>query len=467
MVKGGIGLFLMVPLTTYYLEPKDFGIAAVIGMLTGLITPLSSTGISWVLSIHFYKTDERERGILFFNILFLDVSIRLFWGFIFWITAPHILPWIITDFETEYLLYFHLSLLGVLLSGLWPSISFVLTLKESAKEFAFVELIQQMVGISIAVVCLVILKLTTVTLFVIPIAAGLVSSLWGLWFVRAEISPQISKRWIYEVFHRGMPTIPVNLFESLCNSLDKYFIQRWVTLSQLGYYSHSQSYRSLMIMVSKAFTRTFVPRALQVYSHDDSTATIEKSLRLWYGLLGISAVFVILFSRYIIDILTHGKFIAAAPLVPLWFMITFSLAYGLPYSQYLYVHKQTRFLFYSSIITNSFSLGMIAFLIFKFGILGAVTGAVMSHFLVQVVNRIYSGKLGCEPIAENDFIFIVCFVLTLYIVCIFLHFGFFARGVTFLLLSIFIAQRFGFIRLLKVHLARNSHLMSLGWRNKR
>ena len=74
---GIMSTFVIVPITTYYLDPKDFGVYAILTAVMMPIGPLASTGVTWVFAGNYYKIDETERKVLFFNILLLDVFLKL------------------------------------------------------------------------------------------------------------------------------------------------------------------------------------------------------------------------------------------------------------------------------------------------------------------------------------------------------------------------------------------------------
>ncbi len=68
--------------------------------------------------------------------------------------------------------------------------------------------------------------------------------------------------WGKEIVRSGLPAIPFSLMDVLANSMDRFVIQRWLDLSTLGIYAHSQSYRGMFVTVTKAYSRTMTPTFL-------------------------------------------------------------------------------------------------------------------------------------------------------------------------------------------------------------
>ncbi len=61
LLQTVVGVGVMVPITTFYLDPADIGTVAILTALAVLVIPLASTGDNWVLSTHWHATSEPGR----------------------------------------------------------------------------------------------------------------------------------------------------------------------------------------------------------------------------------------------------------------------------------------------------------------------------------------------------------------------------------------------------------------------
>src|SRR5512145_729391 len=102
-------MFIMMPVTTYYLDPADIGVVAILTALAMPIVPLASTGDSWVLSTHWHHTSAAGRRDLLFNLLIANISMKVFWVAVFWFMSPILLPVLVRDYRPEYHTYFGLA----------------------------------------------------------------------------------------------------------------------------------------------------------------------------------------------------------------------------------------------------------------------------------------------------------------------------------------------------------------------
>ena len=79
VLQSVAGICVMMPVTTYYLDPADIGVAAILTALAMPIVPLASTGDSWVLSTHWHRSSVAGRRDLLFNLLIANLSLKVFW----------------------------------------------------------------------------------------------------------------------------------------------------------------------------------------------------------------------------------------------------------------------------------------------------------------------------------------------------------------------------------------------------
>lgn len=450
LLKGIIGLSIVIPVSTYYLDPKDFGIIAIISVFSGLIIPLSSIGGAWVLASNYHKLNFKERGELIFNLLFLQILLKTFWVVVFGAAGFLFLPKLIKSYQDEFLLFFWILLLAEWFNSLWDIASYTMILQRESKLHALLEITQMLSNVTVLLVCLVILHLKTVSLALGILGTALGGFISSIICIRRYVVPKIRMKWIRKIVRLGFPTIPLNLFEVVSSSIERFFIERWIGLSKLGIYSHSLSYRQMFMQPMEAFKRTYAPEVLEGVSKGDQ-AKIESAkviLRKWFGLLTIAGVGVILFSRDAINILTHGKFVEAAPLVSLWFILILIYSLGTSYTPFLLVNMKIKFIFISSIALGIVSWGVTILFVRFFGILGATTASLLYFFSLHLARRVYSVKMGCENFEGSAFMISLFIILGLFILNI-CSFSFVSKLFIFIIIALLISFYFRLFSLLK------------------
>ncbi|QOJ36654.1 MAG: lipopolysaccharide biosynthesis protein [Nitrospira sp.] len=412
-----LGVGVMVPLTTYYLDPADLGTVAILTAFAMLVTPLATTGDNWVLSSHWHATSEADRKELLFNLLLANLGMKVCWATLFWLAAPLLLPRVIRDYRPEYHHYFGLALLGLVAGTFWPTLSALMVIERAPVSHAVNESLQWSAGALTTVIGLVVAKLGVLALFLAPIAAGLMSMGHGLWYGAGRVAFRPSRRWGKEIMRTGLPAVPFAIMDVLSNSLDRFVIQRWLDLSTLGIYAHSQSYRGMFVTMTKAYSRTMTPTFLELFAQPkaESPQQVEQVVSLWYLCVTAGGIVVTLFAPEVIHLLTHGKFDRAAELVPIWFLLVLAHTAAIPYTQYLLTVRQNVLLSWSSVGMSVVTMVMVCVATWQFGVLGATGAAVAGSFALHGIRFLLARRFGCPYGLEPGLLWGLGIVLGVYL----------------------------------------------------
>lgn len=414
LLISGVSGIVMTPIMTYYLDPWDFGIAAILSAIMLPLSAVASSGFSIVYAGNYYALESEERKVLIFNFVFFELLLKTCGVLILWFLSPLLLPLVVHGFEPVYLLYFRLVLITFLLQALWPSLSFLIVLQKDGRTHARFEITQWLGGVGATLLTLIVFRRTTLALFVGPFVSAIVSFISCVWYLRSRATARLSRRWLKEMITVGIPSVSVNGFEVVSNTIDRYLLQRWLNLSRLGMYEFSQGFRTIFNLGMKAFNRTYAPLMLESYAKTQESEEAQRFMKGWYGVLAVGGMFTIFFSPEVIDLLTHGKFLAAAPLVPLWVFLVCFQTFGTAYVQFLFYKKSNRTIIPSRIIVGILGIVLSAVLIRFFGMIGAVLGILISNFALQVSYRICARRLGCPMRKERYFVITVALLAILY-----------------------------------------------------
>lgn len=418
LLQTVLGVGVMVPLTTYYLDPADIGTVAILTSLATLVTPLASTGDNWVLSTHWHATSDSGRKDLLFTLLLANVGMKVLWIVVFWALSPLVLPHAITDYHPEHQQYFGLALLGVLAGTLWVTLSALMVIERAPVSHAVNESLQWFAGAGTTLVGLTVAHIGVLALFLAPISAGIVSAIHGLWYAAGKISPHPSLQWGKDIVRSGMPAIPFSLMDVVANSLDRFVIQRWLDLATLGVYAHSQSYRGMFVTVTKAYSKTMTPTFLELFAGRSSRPLkqVEEMVSLWYLCVTAGGILVTLFSPEAVHLLTHGKFDQAAELVPIWFLLMFAHSTAIPYTQYLLTVRQNVLLSWTSILMSLGTMGLVCLATWQFGVIGATSAAVFGALALHGMRGYLAHRFGCPYGIESGMIVGVMVMVLVYVV---------------------------------------------------
>lgn len=399
--RGMVSIFVTVPLTTYFLSPADFGVFAAVIMVSSLINAFSLFG-TMMLHGYYYKLDNTQRKTMLFNSMLLAFCWNLLFCALFRWCAHWAMPHFIQSFEPVYLLYFDLSLLGILFSTTGVVTLELLVLENRSFLHGVLEIGQFITGLSANIICLTVFDMKTMALFIGPVAMGVFVSICSLIILPSRMRCHIEWSWIKEAARRELPTVVAKIGDVCANSLERFAIQNWYDLTQLGLYNHSLSYRMLLLMFNDAFRKVAAPSAIKSINENTSIEPILRLGRVWMALLGLGGVFITLFGMELLDILTHGKFVAAAPMASLWFVFIVGAAWSWFYGQYLTTTLKTKLLTLTGLTGTVFSIAAILWLVKNFGPIGAILGAGISPWVCTFIRYFFARRLGAPKFLNNS-----------------------------------------------------------------
>ena len=102
------------------------------------------------------------------------------------------------------------------------------------------------------------------------------------------------------------------------------------------------------------------------------------------------------FSKDLLALLTHNKFVDAAPLVVVWVFLMVCHSVGMPNAQFLLSRKATGTLAYLQTTISVAFIGVTAVATYFFGIYGACVSIVASNLLLQIAYVSRARKMGCQ-----------------------------------------------------------------------
>jgi O-antigen/teichoic acid export membrane protein len=398
ILSGVINFIILVPITTYFLEPSDFGIAALLGVVTALVFPLSSTGSSWVLGAYFLSSRGAERKEMLFNLLCVEGSVRLFSVIALWLAADFILPLLMDRAVNaeDYKNFFRIILVGGLANALIPTISYVLILEKQPGLFGAIEVLRLVVSVFATYWIAYTADDKALMLYVPNAIAAVAVAFFTIPLILPRIKFHLSGDWILKSLKMGLPSLPGSYADNVLNSLDKIIIYRMLGLGAVGYYAHSRSYQAVFHMVTKSFTQVINPYLLEAYTENSSLHSLAKLIRYWFVILSLGGFACGLIIKDFIFVFTHGKFMAAAPLVIGWYIFSIIGVYGIPFTQYLVTKRKSMLIMKIQIFSVFVTVPAIYFGLYFIGIIGAVGAMLLGSLINQYLRYHFAAHQGCK-----------------------------------------------------------------------
>ena len=217
-------------------------------------TAIGSFGASYLIAAHYQIIDisEKKKMISTITIVGLILAMAFSAGLlILWPAIKALFP----IFANIPFIGLALSLLAMVLGIPWVFAYDVVVLDGKSKFYAILLVMQCIISSLMMVLCLYVFKFGLLALFIGPVFGNLITFSGAIWYLHPYLELSIHKEWLGKLWKLGFIGVTLILQRS-CNLCRKSILSVYVGFKELGIYAHSQSYKSLAMIVMKASART-------------------------------------------------------------------------------------------------------------------------------------------------------------------------------------------------------------------
>ena len=287
-----IGLILL-PFFTQVVPPEDYGVLALLSLITVLMSGILSLGTGNSMGILYFKEDIKSMRptIIWTNVLLLIVN-GLFWYFVIWISAPTLSIWMFQS--SEYYLYIRLAFLTPVLHTVTDPWLAFLRMEEKAKEYFKLTLSGGLVNIFFAAIFVLVLEWGLWGMLSAG-AIGVAIMLVVTWYnVGRKLKFSYDPKLFLPLVRIGFPSIFGLFAFFVVDYADRQMIERMLSLSDLGVYSIGYSFGMVMIIAVSAFGTAWPPFFMSYIKKPDEARQVFGRV-LTYYVLGFGSFGVLFF----------------------------------------------------------------------------------------------------------------------------------------------------------------------------
>ena len=431
--------FFLLPIYTRVLVPADYGTLELVYMVGSVIAILYGFMISSGYVREYYvNKDEEHRKILLsstFWFAFISTIIILSLTFFFAGELSRLL------FKFDYGDLF-LKLIAISMAIHAHSMIFynLLMVQEKSKKYISIQIITLLLTIGLTIYFIVFLRWSVKGVLIAQVIGNSIELLiLSILLMRISIK-QISLSAIKEMLKYSIPLIPLQLAAFVLNLSDRFFLQNYQNLDEVGLYSMGYRFASLVPLLAIIPLRAYSP---YIFSLSDDTKKCKKTIsdfsRYYVAYVLILTLVISMFSREVIVMVIDKNYYYGWTVV---YLLCLSYAfYGISnvLSVGIDITKKTWLKAFSWIMAALVNIGLNFLLIPSYGMIGASIATSISYFFVIVLYIIALKYIYPIELQYTKFIVITVFTSLTYIISIYLNFTIILSVVSkFILLLIFL-----------------------------
>jgi O-antigen/teichoic acid export membrane protein len=381
--------FLLLPLFTAYLSPRDYGIIGMLGFMSLIITPVFSLGFGTAIGVCYYdSTDPRKRQQTIctaVGLLALSAGVLAGIALVF----QRQISLLVFQSEQEH----HLIVLSLLTNGLliltqpWQV---ALQFEEKAVALQTLNLLSTLASIGLDVLFIIILRKGVTGWVVSSLLGQAVTLSFFLGYTFPRLKFRFSRTRAKELLQLGIPMVPSFASVFVLMQGNRYLIKRILPgqpgLAAVGLYTLGFNLGLAMSLVVSAFTMAWTPYFMSYIERREEARILFGRIMTYY-VLGVGTVSLLFYiaARPVVMVMTkpafHGAYIIVGPSATAQ-MLTGVFSLLLPA---VYFAKEVKHILIVQLLSALISVGANSWLISRFGLMGAGIGLILGVLCMDIL----------------------------------------------------------------------------------
>lgn len=370
------------------LSPKDYAIMGYFQALNPILLPFISFYLIHYFQKRYFEVSKEERILLkrfIFNVLvkisfifFVISFIILFIYFYFFMKKSSI----------SFFPYAILCLFPIYLTGIYNLELVDCKMKNDSKRFFRISVFTSVFTLIISFILVVFFKYGASGRLIGTISGPFLLYIILLRKYREYLSFKLDKKELKIVFIFCLPLVLSAMLEFFSKGFDRFFLEKYVNINELGYYSVGLSMAAYISVFTASLDNTFSPEIYKSIASKNIKRYLSYIFVELFLISIIVAVFIVL-CPYIIDILTAGRYVASAKYARIIALSSLTSTACYMLNRTTIALGYTKLVLYNKIIGSGFCVFMFYIFINKWGSIGASWGVVLSFLIFLFGNIIF------------------------------------------------------------------------------
>ncbi len=377
--------FLLIPFYTRYLTPSDYGILELLVLTVDVISLLIGLQLIHAISKYYHaETSIKEKNSVVSTALIIVMVIAIASFGVLNIYSDWFASNILDDINKKsyFTVVFVASIFGII--NHIPLL--YLRITEKSTKFIVIVLLQLFFTVSLTIY---LVAVEGMSVFGVILSNAIVSGVIFVYLVfdliRA-IGIRFSEIIAKKLFVYSLPLVPGVIGMFIINSSDRYFLKIYSTIDQVGIYAVAYKFGYLInSLIIGPFNMVWAPKMFEFFGKPDQDKVINKIFLWMTFVLVVTALFISLYIKEVLMIMTPVKFHTAGQVVPLiLFAYVLNGMNRLVYSP-LYIEKSTVAIGVINMFAAMLCLLLNFILIPSFGIYGAAISTIAAFGSILIL----------------------------------------------------------------------------------
>lgn len=409
--------FLLLPLYTRYLLPHEYGVVEMLNIFLQIAGIILALGMGSAIFKCYYfdcKEEEERKELLGTAFIFLLLFCAL---------------------SSSILLFFSSSLSRLLIGKegykecfsltVWTNFFRTLLLlplalyraQEKARNYVACILFQLFLNIALNAFFLIHLRWGIHGIWRGNMLSSCITTFFCIGAIKRYIKFKLRKSFLIQLLSFGIPIMPTSIFGWIMTVADRYFLQHFCTLHEVGLYAVGYKIGMLtQILFVFPFSLAWPPFIMKVVKEhkEEDAKHIFSKVFFYFTIFLLSTTFLLsIYSHEAISFIATPIYIEAATIVPIVLLCYLLNAWYLCFCVGMNVRAKVKYFLMLSLVGALSNLFFNWWLIPLYGMEGAAFATLLSYILMAILSYVLSQRLYriTYPFLKVFFIFALCFLM--------------------------------------------------------
>ncbi|RYL89313.1 polysaccharide biosynthesis protein [Sporolactobacillus sp. THM7-4] len=399
-VVGAFISFITIPLTTYFINPGEYGKASMFLLFQVIFGTFLFLGVDQAYTREYHS--EKDKLNLFQNAIFIPMILALS-TLLITLIFPEQLSKILFGRPNDIIpaVLFGVTVVFMVLERF---ILLSIRMREKALEYSLLNILVKFSVLVLTLYFVLFVRRDFLAVVYSAVFGQIIGDLYLVFRYRSLFHLRqffLNKELLKSMIIFGLPLVVATSLSSLLNSMDRLFLRAWSNFYQIGIFTATLKIASALSIVQTSFTSFWVPTAYRWYAEKKDIRyfkLVSDGILLCMSLLSIG---ILIFKDLIVAILSAGyadaRFIIGfLCLHPIIYTVSETTGLGIVFSRKSYLNIWVSLL---ALIPN---VMINILLVPKYGAVGAAVASAISYLFFFAGRTYFSGKSGMKfPVRKH------------------------------------------------------------------
>lgn len=387
-----LGAFVLLPIYIAHLSPEEYGLLSLVSILPAVLSPLLTLGLPSAIT-RYYHVWNQEGSI--------PPNLAAIWGIatLFSLGATVVLDHVGEELMTLFVRqapfepYLRLGLWWSFVMSLSSCPLLLLRIQEKSTSFILTSLLSFFGGSMLIIWAVLSGRGVEGVLWMQIVSNGGISFILTLWFV-SQVNLRLHDASLRRSASFALPLVPSAFLEMMSSRTDRFFLDKWTSLSEIGTYSVANQLAQVMKFFYDSVKPAWIPFYMRAIAERvDSKDFLGKASLFYIACLGVVGTGVLILVPEIMhQFFTSGAYADSISLLPILVAAYFFQGLLMIGSLGIQAGERTHWQPIIQAVHLAILIGLHVMLTRQYGAVGAATAMILSSVLLSVVYFIASQK---------------------------------------------------------------------------